>query len=86
MWLYVFIGTGSSAKVRIEGKISKTSREVSEAYFKSRPYENQIGAWVSEQSAIVENREVLEINFTKLKQKYPKGQVPLPNFWGRVTA
>lgn len=68
-------------QIRIEGKMSKTSREVSEAYFKSRPYENQIGAWASEQSAIVENREVLEMNFAKLKQKYPS-QVPLPDFWG----
>ena len=69
-------------QVRIEGKISKTSREVSEEYFKTRPYENQIGAWASEQSAIVENRELLETNFAKLEQKHPKGQVPLPDFWG----
>ncbi len=68
-------------QVRIEGKISKTSREVSEAYFKSRPYENQIAAWASKQSATVENCEVLETNFARLKQKYPN-QVPLPDFWG----
>ncbi len=69
-------------QVRIEGNINKVSPEVSEAYFKSRPYENQISAWVSEQSAMVDDRTVLEKRVARLKQKYPENQVPLPEFWG----
>lgn len=69
-------------QVRIEGKAIKTSREVSETYFKSRPYESQISAWVSQQSTVVNSREELEAEFENLKQKYPQGQVPLPDNWG----
>ena len=68
-------------QVRIEGKAKKVPREMSETYFHSRPYENQISAWVSQQSAVVGSREVLEARFASLKKQYPD-QVPLPGFWG----
>ena len=68
-------------QVRIEGIATKTSRESSEKYFKSRPYESQLSALISNQSAVVDSREVLENDFANLKQKYPS-QIPLPDFWG----
>ncbi len=68
-------------QVRIEGKAKKVPREMSETYFHSRPYDNQISAWVSEQSAVVDSREALEAKFASLKQQYPN-KVPLPDFWG----
>lgn len=56
-------------------------------YFHSRPRDSQIGAWVSRQSSRISARSVLESNFLELKQKFAKGEVPLPSFWGsyRVT-
>jgi pyridoxamine 5'-phosphate oxidase len=69
-------------QVRIEGTVSKVSREQSEAYFKSRPYGSQLGAWVSQQSAVIESRETLEAKMRELESQYSEGNVPLPAFWG----
>jgi pyridoxamine 5'-phosphate oxidase len=69
-------------QVRIEGKISKVSREQSEAYFKSRPYGSQLGAWVSKQSEVIASRKVLEEKMRELEDKFSERNVPLPEFWG----
>ncbi len=74
-------------QVRIWGQIEKVSRQESEAYFKTRPYDSQLGAWASDQSTIIPDRNHLEQRFDELMKKYPEGNVPLPDFWGgyRVT-
>jgi len=74
-------------QVRVEGKAHKLPREASEAYFKSRPYGSQLGAWASPQSRVIPSREVLEERLEVMKATYPEGEVPLPPFWGgyRVT-
>ena len=47
-------------QIRVEGIASKVSKEVSKAYFQSRPIESQIGAYASPQSKVIENRKVLK--------------------------
>lgn len=69
-------------QVRVEGNISKVSRQESEAYFKSRPYRSQLGAWVSKQSEVIASREVLEEKMQELEKQFAEGHVPLPDFWG----
>ncbi len=69
-------------QIRIEGRIEKISRESSKEYFSSRPHESQIGAWVSEQSSVIPNREILEIKFDELEEKFGNEEIPLPDFWG----
>jgi pyridoxamine 5'-phosphate oxidase len=69
-------------QVRIEGEISKVSKEQSEIYFKSRPHGSQLGAWVSQQSEVIASRAVLEEKMLELENKYTEGNVPLPEFWG----
>jgi len=74
-------------QVRINGAVARISREESSVYFRSRPRESQIGAWVSPQSRTIPNRGVLEENFESLTAQYEGGDVPVPPFWGgyRVT-
>lgn len=69
-------------QVRIEGVVKKIDRATSEAYFKSRPHGSQLGALVSQQSQVIESREVLEVQLRELEASYPQGQVPLPESWG----
>jgi len=69
-------------QIRIEGRIEKISGETSKEYFSSRPRESQIGAWVSEQSSVIPNRDFLENKYVELKEKFGNEEIPLPDFWG----
>jgi len=69
-------------QIRIEGRIEKINRETSKEYFSSRPRESQIGAWVSAQSSVIPNREILENKFDELEEKFGNEEIPLPDFWG----
>jgi pyridoxamine 5'-phosphate oxidase len=69
-------------QVRIYGVAEKISRDESEAYFRSRPKESQLGAWASQQSNVITGREVLEERFRALEQEYNGKEIPLPPFWG----
>lgn len=69
-------------QIRIEGKIRKVSREESEAYFGSRPKGSRIGAWASDQSKVIANREELEKRFHDAEARYEGPDVPAPDFWG----
>ncbi|MEA5139504.1 pyridoxamine 5'-phosphate oxidase [Arcicella rigui] len=69
-------------QVRIEGKMEKVSAEESDAYFQVRPLGSQIGAWVSNQSMVIESREVLEEREKHLKEKFGNEPIPRPPHWG----
>jgi len=69
-------------QVRIEGTVSRVSAEESDAYYASRPRGSRLGAWASEQSRVVEGREVLESRIGDLEAEYEGREVPRPPFWG----
>lgn len=69
-------------QVIAEGTVAKVPREVSEAYFHSRPRPSQLAAWVSQQSSIISGRGVLEDSMKMLEEKYAGREVPLPPHWG----
>ncbi len=69
-------------QVRIAGTVEKVSAAESLKYFASRPRESQIGAWVSDQSSVIDSRALLMNKLEELKQKFAGGEVPLPSFWG----
>ncbi|MCA9218182.1 MAG: pyridoxal 5'-phosphate synthase, partial [Planctomycetales bacterium] len=69
-------------QVRIEGTVAKTSRELSEEYFHSRPRGSQIGAAVSQQSATLSSRDKLTDAVEALENQLAGAEVPLPDCWG----
>ncbi|MGO3237718.1 MAG: pyridoxamine 5'-phosphate oxidase [Psychroflexus halocasei] len=69
-------------QVIIKGDVEKVSEQVSENYFSSRPKGSQLGALVSPQSEVVENREVLEEKLIKLEGIYKDKEVEKPDNWG----
>ena len=69
-------------QVRIIGLASKVSEEEADNYFNSRSYGSRIGAWASEQSSVLNNREDLLMSIAKYKEKFPnEKKVPRPQHW-----
>ena len=69
-------------QVRIDGVVVKTTSEESDAYFASRPRGSQIGAWASNQSAVIAGRGDLDQRFAELEASYKERQIPRPPHWG----
>jgi len=69
-------------QVNITGRAEKVSREESARYFSSRPRKSQLGAWASDQSALVQDRAQLERQLAEIEARFGDGEVPLPPDWG----
>ncbi|TWT88324.1 Pyridoxine/pyridoxamine 5'-phosphate oxidase [Pseudobythopirellula maris] len=69
-------------QVRAEGVVTKTDRELSSAYFHSRPRESQLGAIVSDQSSVIESRQALEEKYAAAEREHKDVEIPLPDTWG----
>lgn len=69
-------------QVRIEGPVSRTSPEVSDAYFASRDRASQLGAWASRQSRPLRDRAELDARLSAVTERFADGDVPRPPSWG----
>jgi len=69
-------------QVRVVGTVSKVSTEESDAYFLTRPYGSQLGAWASPQSQEIVSREVIETNQKDLERKFTESPMIRPPHWG----
>lgn len=78
----LFYWAAFERQVRIEGRVEKVSREESEAYYRTRPRGSRIGAWASQQSAVIGGREELEEKVRALEERFPTEDIPLPELWG----
>ncbi|HEX5037261.1 MAG TPA: pyridoxamine 5'-phosphate oxidase [bacterium] len=68
-------------QVRVSGKVTAVSKAEADAYFRSRPRESRLGAWASDQSAVLDSRETLERRFDEFERKFEGKDVPRPPFW-----
>lgn len=69
-------------QVRISGAVSRIGAAESEAYFRTRPPGSRLGAWASQQSAVIPSRAELEERLREVSLRFPDGDVPLPPHWG----
>src|SRR5262245_4515508 len=69
-------------QVRIEGTVTFSTAEESDAYFRGRPLESRLGASASPQSNVVSGREELERMLAEFRLQYPGDEVPRPPHWG----
>ncbi|MGF1481936.1 MAG: pyridoxamine 5'-phosphate oxidase [Cyanophyceae cyanobacterium] len=69
-------------QVRIDGRVEQIAPEETDAYFYSRPRSSQLGAWASEQSQVIPNRELLDQRLEQLKIQYADKKIPRPPHWG----
>lgn len=77
----LFFWPGKERQIRIEGEVVKIKEEESDAYFESRPRSSQIGAWASNQSQLLAERDDLENRVKEFAEKFPN-EVPRPPHWG----
>jgi pyridoxamine 5'-phosphate oxidase len=71
-----------SRQVIVSGVAAPLSRHESETYFATRPRGAQISAVASEQSQVIDSREVLERRTTEVAASYDGREVPCPPHWG----
>jgi len=69
-------------QVVINGVAERVPTSEALAYFVTRPFGSQIGAWASPQSQVVSARALLEMKWEEAKRKFQEGHVPMPSFWG----
>ena len=67
---------------RLTGRVTPLERDEIEAYFASRPRSSQIGAWVSDQSSPIEDRDALEAKHAEVHARFHDADVPCPPHWG----
>jgi pyridoxamine 5'-phosphate oxidase len=67
--------------VRLEGPVERLTAGESDAYFASRPRGSQLGAWASDQGAVIAGREELDARMREAEARFP-GEVPRPERWG----
>ncbi|MFE4952830.1 pyridoxamine 5'-phosphate oxidase [Streptomyces sp. NPDC056653] len=70
-------------QVVVNGTAARIAREETVAYFRTRPHGSQLGAWASEQSAVIGSRQELIDRYEELAARYPEGErIPAPPQWG----
>ena len=67
---------------RLTGHVTPLERDEVEAYFATRPRSSQIGAWVSDQSSPIEDRDALEAKHAEVHARFHEADVPCPPHWG----
>lgn len=81
----VFSWVPLQRQVVVAGTAARVTAEESAAYFRTRPWGGQIGAWASEQSAVIPSRQVLDDRVAELAARWPEGtEVPVPEHWGGI--
>ena len=69
-------------QVIIKGVAVKVSNKISDDYFASRPKGSQFGAVVSNQSAVILSRNVLEQKLAVLQEQFANATITRPENWG----
>lgn len=69
-------------QVHILGRAKKVSAAESDAYFATRPYGSQLGAWVSPQSEVITDRQFLEEKLEAVSKKFSPDTIERPPHWG----
>lgn len=75
-------------QVRVTGVAERLPPAACDEYWLTRPRGARIGAWASDQSAVLPDRATLEAAAARIAERFGDGDIPRPPFWGgyRVVA
>lgn len=73
-------------QIIIKAKVERVAENISDGYFFERPRGSQLGALVSPQSSVIENREFLEDRLAELDKKFEGMEIERPKNWGGYLA
>jgi pyridoxamine 5'-phosphate oxidase len=68
-------------QVRIEGQVLTVSAGMADSYFATRGRDSQLGAWASDQSRPLADRETFEARFAEITARFEGQDVPRPPHW-----
>ncbi|MEL6621965.1 MAG: pyridoxamine 5'-phosphate oxidase [Pseudomonadota bacterium] len=69
-------------QVRLRGTVSQVSDAEADAYFNSRPRDSRIGAWASQQSQTMPDRDALKRAFAEIEARHEGEEIiPRPPHW-----
>ena len=74
-----FFWHAAERQIIIKGKAEKISSNLSDGYFETRPKGSQLSAFISNQSEVVDNRQVLEDKLKELEEHFKDKEVPRPD-------
>ena len=77
----VFYWPDQERQINIAGRVEKLTKAESEKYFNSRPRGSRIGAWASDQSQPIKDRQALEVKWRAAEERFA-ADVPMPDHWG----
>ncbi len=69
-------------QIIIKGNVEKISDNLSDGYFETRPRGSQLGAWASDQSSVVNDKEMLKAEQERLEAEFEGKSIPRPEHWG----
>jgi len=68
-------------QIRIEGPVVRVDDAAADAYFASRSRDSQLGAWASDQSRPLADRQIFLDRFEAVRLRFEGGEVPRPAHW-----
>ena len=69
-------------QVRIEGPVDLLPAATADSYFATRGRDSQLGAWASDQSRPLADRETFEARYEAMQIRFAGEDVPRPPRWG----
>lgn len=68
-------------QIRVRGNLQQVSDAEADEYYNSRHPQSRLGAWASDQSRPLANRQVLVDKLQQMEEKYGTETIPRPPHW-----
>jgi pyridoxamine 5'-phosphate oxidase len=76
-----FFWRAPTRQVLVEGRAEQVDDAEADGYWATRARLSQIGAWASEQSALLDSRETMEDRLATYSDRFSDRPVPRPPYW-----